>query len=263
MAKIDPILYMQTDPRWANNDYSAPGEKTTIKAEGCGIACSAMVIASLVDKNVTPADTAKWSLSHGYKALRQGTYYSYFKPQFAAYGLKCEMLNSKNCYHDSSASCHKKAKQALEDGDWVIAVMGVGDFTSSGHYVLLYRIDGNDVLIRDPYNKKAICSKMDWDKAKYQVKYYWHIVVPEKYKEDEDMTQEKFNEMFLEMRKELQDNDAGTWSQAARDWATNSGLVAGNGTTVDGEPNCMWSDFLNREQFVTVLYRFAQMMGKA
>ena len=65
------------------------------------------------------------------------------------------------------------------------------------------------------------------------------------------------------MRKGLQDNDAGSYSAEARRWATSNGLIAGNGTTIDGEPNCMWGDVLTREQFVTVLYRFAQMMGKA
>lgn len=75
--------------------------------------------------------------------------------------------------------------------------------------------------------------------------------------------QNKFNEMFANMRKTLQDNDAGKWSEAAREWAISTGLIAGNGTTINGEPNCMWADFLTREQLVTVLYRFAQMMGKA
>ena len=65
------------------------------------------------------------------------------------------------------------------------------------------------------------------------------------------------------MRKELQDNDASNYSAEARAWATSNGLIAGNGTTVNGEPNCMWGDVLTREQFVTVLYRWAQMIGKA
>lgn len=81
--------------------------------------------------------------------------------------------------------------------------------------------------------------------------------------EDDDMDAAKFKEMWLEMRKELQDNDAGQWSEAARAWAISNGLINGNGSTVDGEPNCMWADVLTREQFVTVLYRFAQIMGKA
>jgi len=81
--------------------------------------------------------------------------------------------------------------------------------------------------------------------------------------EDDDMDAAKFKEMWLEMRKELQDNDAGQWSEAARAWAISNGLINGNGSTVDGEPNCMWADILTREQFITVLYRFAQIMGKA
>lgn len=81
--------------------------------------------------------------------------------------------------------------------------------------------------------------------------------------EDDDMDVKRFEELFLEMRKGLRDNDAGTYSNEARNWATSSGLIAGNGTEINGEPNCMWQDFLTREQFVTVLYRFAQMMGKA
>lgn len=81
--------------------------------------------------------------------------------------------------------------------------------------------------------------------------------------EDDDMDAAKFKEMWLEMRKGLQDNDAGQWSEAARAWAISNGLINGNGSTVDGEPNCMWADVLTREQFITVLYRFAQMMGKA
>lgn len=81
--------------------------------------------------------------------------------------------------------------------------------------------------------------------------------------EDDDMDKVRFSELFTEMRKDLQDNDAGSWSEAARQWAVSTGLINGNGTTINGEPNCMWADFLTREQLVTVLYRFAQMMGKA
>ena len=81
--------------------------------------------------------------------------------------------------------------------------------------------------------------------------------------EDEELTQTQFNEMFMAMRKDLKDNDSGTWSKEAREWAVANGLIAGNGTTVNGEPNCMWEDLLTREQFVAVLHRFAQLMGKA
>lgn len=84
-------------------------------------------------------------------------------------------------------------------------------------------------------------------------------------KEDDDFMADskKFEEAWLAYRKTLQDNDAGQYSQEARNWATSIGLIAGNGTEINGQPNCMWGDILTREQFVTVLYRFAQMIGKA
>lgn len=80
--------------------------------------------------------------------------------------------------------------------------------------------------------------------------------------EDDDMDVARFKELWGEMRKELQDNDSGKWSEEARQWAISTGLIAGNGTEVNGEPNYMWADVLTREQFVTVLYRFAKLMGR-
>lgn len=72
-----------------------------------------------------------------------------------------------------------------------------------------------------------------------------------------------FKEEWAKVRKELQDNDCGTWSAEARAWATSAGLIAGNGTvTADGTPNYMWEDLLTREQAAMLFYRFAQMMGK-
>ena len=81
--------------------------------------------------------------------------------------------------------------------------------------------------------------------------------------EDDDMNIERFKELWFELRKELRDNDSASWSEEARTWATEIGLIAGGGTGDDGNPNYMWEDLLTREQFVTVLYRFAQLMGKA
>lgn len=85
-----------------------------------------------------------------------------------------------------------------------------------------------------------------------------------KAEEEEDMTLEQFNKMFrtamTEYRKELQDNDCGSWSEEARAWAVAIGLMAGNGTTVDGQPNLMWEDFLTREQNATVAKRLFDLV---
>ena len=81
--------------------------------------------------------------------------------------------------------------------------------------------------------------------------------------DDEDMDVSRFEELWNEYRKTLQDNDCSSWSQKARDWATSTGLIAGGNKLPDGSPNFMWSDLLTREQAAQLFYRFAQMMGKA
>ena len=79
--------------------------------------------------------------------------------------------------------------------------------------------------------------------------------------EDEDMDKETFKRMFLEMRKELQDNDSSDYSDAAREWAVRTGLIKGGDKLPDGNDNYMWEDLLTREQMATLLFRFAQMLG--
>lgn len=175
---IQPIYYMQTDSRWKNQNYSAPGEKKTIGSSGCGIACSAMVIATLKDKNVTPIDTANWSMAHGYKALNQGTYYTYFVPQFNEYGIQCKRLNNSNLYGKSSSTAHTEALNALKNGDWVIACMGKGNWTSSGHFILVYGYKDGYVYINDPASKASSRIKNTWTLFAKQVKYLWTITVP-------------------------------------------------------------------------------------
>ncbi len=82
-------------------------------------------------------------------------------------------------------------------------------------------------------------------------------------KEEVKMDVNEFKKLWLEMRKELKDNDAGSWSELERKWAIDNGLIVGNGEIIDGEPNYMWNDLLTREQMCVMLYRFAKLMGKA
>ena len=73
--------------------------------------------------------------------------------------------------------------------------------------------------------------------------------------EDDDMTQEKFNEMMNNWLKEQSAKSTNaTWSAAARKWAESNGYVQG-----DEKGNKMYKKFLTREEFVTVLHR---ILGK-
>lgn len=175
---ITPVSYMQTDSQWKNYNYSATGESKTIGSAGCGVTVAAMVIATLKDKSVTPIITAEWSMAHGYKALNQGTYYTYFVPQLSEYGITCKRLNTANLYGQSSSTAHTEALNALKNGNWVIACMGQGNWTSSGHFILVYKYEDGYVYINDPASTNAERVKNTWDLFAKQVKYLWTVDVP-------------------------------------------------------------------------------------
>lgn len=141
-----------------------------------------MVIATLKDKTVTPVTTAEWSMAHGYKALNQGTFYTYFVPQLSAYGISCKRLNTSNLYGKSSSTAHTEALNALKKGDWVIACMGKGNWTSQGHFILLYGYENGYVYINDPASTGSARIKNTWALFAKQVKYMWTVTVTDSFK---------------------------------------------------------------------------------
>lgn len=68
--------------------------------------------------------------------------------------------------------------------------------------------------------------------------------------EDEDMTQEKFNEMMNAYLVELAKQDPSGWSKDARDWCETNGIIAG-----DTNGNKMYKKFLTREEMAQIVYR--------
>lgn len=195
-----PISYLQTDPRWANVDYSAKGETTTIGKSGCGPTAMAMVLATWADKTVTPQTECAWALAHGYKAPHQGTYYGYFVPAAKRYGLYCRMLNGSSIYGNPNSKYHAEAKAAVDRGNLVIACMGKGLWTSSGHFVLVWKIDGNTIYINDPASTRTVRTQGDYSLFKQQVKYYFMVkntaALQQPKKEDDDMD---INKLLAEM----------------------------------------------------------------
>lgn len=236
-----PVKYIQWDKRWGNNDYSAPGEHTTIAKAGCGPTCMAMVIATLKDKNVTPAFTCSWSKAHGYKAVNQGTYYTYFKAQAAAFNLKVAQLNTASGYHNPSATCHAQALKELRKGNWIIACMGPGRWTSTGHFVLVYKADHDRVYINDPNSEKADKECATITSFVNEVKYYFVVNLPE---EEIDMTKEEVIQIVKEVLRG-EKTQPSTYAKKSWEQATQDGLV--DGTRPKG--------YATREEVATIIQR--------
>lgn len=68
--------------------------------------------------------------------------------------------------------------------------------------------------------------------------------------EDEEMTQEKFNEMMDAWLAAQAAKGPSSWSQIAREWAEGKGYIQG-----DENGNKMYKKPLTREEFIQVLYR--------
>lgn len=71
----------------------------------------------------------------------------------------------------------------------------------------------------------------------------------------EDERLAEFEALLREHEAKLKDNDAGAWSEQARQWAIREGIVNGIGYLEDGTPNYAWEAHVTREQMVTMLYR--------
>lgn len=124
---------------------------------------------------------------------------------------------------------------------------------------IVYTIEGNTSGMTGVVdNGGGVFAKSYSVNSKYIAGYGrpdWSIV-----KEEEKVTYDEWKAFMTQYRKELQDNDASASSKEAREWAIKDGLIGGNGT-INGEPNYMWEDFVNRQQFVTVFHRWAKKHG--
>lgn len=252
-----PVSYLQTDSRWKNKPYRVKGESSTIGSAGCGPTSAAMLIETITGKTYTPVDACSWSIEHGYKALNQGTYYAYFKSQFAAFGIDCDQMSWTNTYGKPDHENHEKALKLLKEGYYLIALMGKGLWTSSGHFVVLWWQDGK-VRINDPASTKDARLNGDIRTFRSQVKYYWWIDA-RKFNngEGEEMTQEQFNKMADSYFEGKRNIEPGDWSKTQREWAESNGLIAG-----DTNGRKMYKAPITREELIVVLYRFFGLLEK-
>lgn len=251
-----PVSYLQTDLRWKSKPYRTKGERSTIGSAGCGPTCAAMLIESITGKTFTPEDACTWSMEHGYKALNQGTYYAYFKPQLAAYGIDCDMLNWANSYGKPNHKNHEKAFDLLKQGYYLIALMNKGLWTSSGHFIVVWWAD-DKIRINDPASTKAARLNGDPETFKSQVKYYWWVDARQHNQEEDDMDQAVWDKMMDNWLARKAEEAPADWSKEAREWAEENGIIYG-----DAKGKKQYHSFSTREQLIVFLHRLVETFKK-
>ena len=141
----DTIYYSQTDSRWAQEYY---GGKDTIGEFGCGPTSLAIVISSLTETKIDPVQMCAWAFEKDYWYLKSGSKHNLIPEAAAIFGLKVQGV-------ENSPEAEGKLRTALENGNMVIALMGKGSFTGSGHFVVFYGMNEDGlVYVADPASEE-------------------------------------------------------------------------------------------------------------
>lgn len=175
---VKPVDFKQNDRKWGGLSYAVDGERSTIKSAGCGPTAMASVLAALVSPYIDPVTCAAWARQHGHKVYKSGTSYRFPVEIGKEYGITVRRINTVNVYGYPHMVYHDQALQALKDGNWLIACMGPGNWTKSGHYIVAYSYNAGTVDIMDPASAKQSRAHSTWELFKSQVKYYWVVEVP-------------------------------------------------------------------------------------
>ncbi len=158
-------LFLQWDPVWGYKDYGSD----CIAITGCGPACLAMVGYYLTgDENMTPDAIAKFAQRNGYYEKGYGSSWTLISQGAGEIGLSAKEL----------PLVEKKINDALEAGNPVILALGEGDFTSTGHYIVLTGVEEEGYTVNDPNSRVNSRRKWTYEELEGQIRNIWAISVP-------------------------------------------------------------------------------------
>lgn len=161
--KAEPIPYFsQVDLRWGLKEYGG----SYFGRAGCGPTVMSMLVVGLTkDYGQDPYEVGKFARENRYYLDNIGTEWSFFSQGVKHYGLKSKDLKFEE----------KVIVSELEAGNYIVLNVRKGDFTYSGHYIIISGYDGNEFKILDPNSWINTSKSWTFDRLKEQVKAAWSI----------------------------------------------------------------------------------------
>ncbi len=154
-------LFLQWDPRWGYGEY---GDQSNIGLAGCGPTCLSMVLYYMTrDEALTPNTIAEYSMENGYYLSGTGTMWKLLEDVPALYGIDVEQPKAEE----------RTMKQELDRGNLIICSMGKGDFTVTGHFVVIYGYDKDGFLVNDPNCVARSRKSWTFKELEKQIKHMW------------------------------------------------------------------------------------------
>lgn len=190
------------------NQADYPGQKiggSTIKAAGCGPTSVAVCYSSLTGKKADVPKMCKQAYKNGWYYTGQGCTHDVVPGLSKLYGLDCKGLGYSR----------KAVEKALRAGHPVVALMGPGDFTNNGHFVVLTRMVGKgQVKVADVGSRANTYKTWSLKKVVSQGKEgadaggpFWEISIKEKkvdYKEEVKKTHDRIDAVPTAIQKSIQ-----------------------------------------------------------
>ncbi|MBQ3194399.1 MAG: C39 family peptidase [Oscillospiraceae bacterium] len=155
-------LFLQWDSMWGYSDYGS----SCIAVTGCGPTCLAMVGYYLTgDDNMNPREIAKFAQREGYYESGYGSSWTLISEGAGKLGLTAKEL----------PLVKKKITDALANGSPVILALGKGDFTSSGHYIVLTGYEDGAFTVNDPNSRIRSEKQWTYEQLESQIRNIWAI----------------------------------------------------------------------------------------
>lgn len=156
-------LFLQWDPRWG---YVTYGDDSNVGLAGCGPTCLSMALYYLTgDETLTPDKIATYAMENGYYMPGTGTLWALIEDVPGQYGVAVNNL-------EISESAMKKA---LDEGKVLISTMRPGDFTSAGHFIVIYDYNEDGFLVNDPNCVARSRTSWEFDRIGSQIKQLWAL----------------------------------------------------------------------------------------
>ena len=155
-------LFLQWDPMWGYEKYGSD----VLGITGCGPTCLAMVGYYLTgDTQMTPDNIASFARKNGYYASGYGSSWTLISEGAEKLGLSAREL----------PLVKKKMVDALEAGNPIILALGPGDFTATGHYIVLTAWEEGAFRVNDPNSRLRSQELWTYEQLESQIRNIWAI----------------------------------------------------------------------------------------
>lgn len=153
--------YNQNDIRWGSVIY---GGSDSVSSYGCGPTVLSMLVSSFTNQDISPDQMAHWAKEHQYWISGSGSTHALIPEGAKYFGFSVEPFSD---YTEEGII------NTLRNGSILVALMGPGRFTSTGHFIIIANYwSGSTVRIADPndinnsqipWEVKDLLNELDYD----------------------------------------------------------------------------------------------------